>query len=151
MHPFRVPQTSPRPMLRHPNQVPYTQTSHALAVHVDDETLKCIEGILEMEESALMVNNASAIDTSLLYGDSGASTHFIQNRECFFHYLPLGETSGTSSKAGASLKIHGVGTVALKSSVLGVQNVFTLQQSSHCPDVSANLILSADSTKKVGS
>ncbi len=112
----------------------------ALAVHIDDETLKRIEGILETEESALMVNNASAVDTSLLYGDSGASTHFIQNRECFFHYLPLGEMSGTSSKAGASLKIHGVGTVALKSSVLGVQNVFTLSKALHCPDVSANLI-----------
>ncbi|PBK79740.1 hypothetical protein ARMGADRAFT_908197, partial [Armillaria gallica] len=43
--------------------------------------------------SALMVNNASQgnVDTSLLYGDLGASTHFIQNKDCFFHYLPLGE------------------------------------------------------------
>ncbi|PBK70804.1 hypothetical protein ARMSODRAFT_855118, partial [Armillaria solidipes] len=45
----------------------------------------------EAGSSALIVNNASAVDTSLLYGDSGASTHFIQNRDCFFHYLPLGE------------------------------------------------------------
>ncbi len=104
-----------------------------LAAHVNDETLKHIEGILETEEPALMVNNTSAVDTSLLYEDSGALTHFIQNRECFFHYLPLGETSGTSSKAGMSLKIHGVGTVALKSSILGIQNMFTLS-------ISANLI-----------
>ncbi len=112
----------------------------ALAAHIDDETLKLVEGILEAEESALMVNNTSAVDTSLLYRDSGASTHFIQNRDCFFHYLPLGEMSGTSSKAGASLNIHGIGTVALKLSILGVQNVFMLSKTLHCPDVSANLI-----------
>ncbi|KAK0243876.1 hypothetical protein EDD85DRAFT_945197 [Armillaria nabsnona] len=117
----------------------YTNVT-ALAAHVDDKTLKLVEGILEAEELALMVNNTNAIDISLLYGDSGVSTHFIQNRDCFFHYLPLSETSGTSSKAGASLNIHGIGTVVLKSSVLGVQNVFMLSKALHCPDVSANLI-----------
>ncbi len=117
----------------------YTNVT-ALATHIDDETLKIVEGILEAEESALMVNNTSAIDTSLLYGGLWSITHFIQNRDCFFHYLPLGEMSGTSLKAGASLNIHGIGTVALKSSVSGVQNVFMLSKALHCPDVSANLI-----------
>ncbi|KAK0232338.1 hypothetical protein EDD85DRAFT_732314, partial [Armillaria nabsnona] len=72
--------------------------------------------------------------------DSGASTHFIQNRECFFHYMPLGKMSGSSLKAGASLNIQGIGTVALKSSVTGSQNVFTLSKALHCPDVLVNLI-----------
>ncbi len=119
----------------------YTNVT-ALSAHVSDETLKSIEEILGAEESALMVNNASQelVDTSLLYGDSGASTHFIQNKDCFFHYMPLGETSGTSSKAGASLNIQGIGSIALKSSISGVQNIFTLSKALHCPDVSANLI-----------
>ncbi|PBK89040.1 hypothetical protein ARMGADRAFT_1115248 [Armillaria gallica] len=79
----------------------YTNVT-ALSAHVSDETLKLIEEILGAEESALMVNNTSQelVDTSLLYGDSGASTHFIQNKDCFFHYMLLGEMSGTSSKAG---------------------------------------------------
>lgn len=97
----------------------YTNVT-TLSVHVDSETMELIKRILE-EESALMVNNASQlIDTSLLYGDSRASTHFIQNKDCFFHYLPLGETTGTSLKASAMLNIQGIGTVALKSSVSGV-------------------------------
>ncbi len=48
--------------------------------------------------------------------------------------------SGTSSKAGASLNIQGIGSVALKSSISGMQNIFTLSKALHCPDVSANLI-----------
>ncbi|PBK76313.1 hypothetical protein ARMSODRAFT_864124, partial [Armillaria solidipes] len=72
--------------------------------------------------------------------DSSASTHFIQNKDCFFHYLLLSETAGTLSKAGAALKIQGISTVALKSTVEGIQNVFTLSKALHCPDISANLI-----------
>ncbi|SJL14141.1 uncharacterized protein ARMOST_17596 [Armillaria ostoyae] len=119
----------------------YTNVT-ALSAIIDDETLKSIERALEAEKSAMMVNNASQglVDTSLLYGDSGASTHFIQNKDCFFHYMPLGETTGTSSKAGAALNIQGIGTVALKSTVSGIQNVFTLSKALHCPDVSTNLI-----------
>ncbi len=114
----------------------------ALSTHISDETLKSIEEILGAEESALMVNNASQelVNISLLYRDSGASTHFIQNKDCFFHYMPLGETSGTSSKAGASLNIQGIGSIALKSSISGMQNVFTLSKALHCLDISANLI-----------
>ncbi len=118
----------------------YTNVT-ALNTRIDGETLEAIEKVLR-EEMVLVVNNASkgSVDNSLLYGDSGASTHFIQNRECFFHYMPLGETSGSSSKAGASLNIQGVGTVALKSLVADSQNIFTLSKALHCPDISANLI-----------
>ncbi len=64
----------------------------ALSAHVSNETLKSIEEILGAEESVLMVNNASQelVDTSLLYGDSGASTHFIQNKDCFFPLYAAG-------------------------------------------------------------
>ncbi len=118
----------------------YTNVT-ALNTRIDDETLKAIEKILG-EETALVVNNASQgfVDNSILYGDSGASTHFIQNRECFFHYMPLGKTSGSSSKAGATLNIQGIGTIALKLSVSGSQNIFTLSKALHCPDILANLI-----------
>ncbi len=113
----------------------------ALNATVNSETLEAIEKVLK-EETVLVVNNASkgTVDNSLLYGDSGASTHFIQNRDCFFHYMPLGKTSGSSSKAGASLNIQGIGTIALKLSIAGSQNIFTLSKALHCPDISANLI-----------
>lgn len=118
----------------------YTNVT-ALNTHIDGETLEAIEKVLR-EETVLVVNNASkgSVDNSLLYGDSGASTHFIQNRECFFHYMPLGEMSESSSKAGASLNIQGVSTVALKSSVADSQNIFMLSKALHCPNISANLI-----------
>ncbi len=119
----------------------YTNVT-ALSTIIDDETLKSIERALEAEKSAMMVNNASQglVDTSLLYRDSGVSTHFIQNKDCFFHYMPLGETTGTLSKAGTALNIQGIGTVALKSTVSGSQNIFTLSKALHCPDISTNLI-----------
>ncbi|PBK88160.1 hypothetical protein ARMGADRAFT_937741 [Armillaria gallica] len=55
-------------------------------------------GSVYTNKTVLVVNNAiqGFIDNSILYRDSGASTHFIQNRECFFHYMPLGKTSGSS-------------------------------------------------------
>lgn len=56
----------------------YTNVT-VLSMHIDDETLKSIERALEAKELVMMVNNANQgyVDTSLLYRDSGVSTHFI--------------------------------------------------------------------------
>ncbi len=112
----------------------------ALNTFIDKETLETAYQEIAGENTALVVNNHSpGLDTSRMYGDSGASTHFVQNRDHFFNYIPL-ETSGSSSKVGAALKVLGTGTVAVKTTIGGTEKIITFSKMLHCPDVSANLL-----------
>ncbi len=110
-----------------------------LNAYVDGDLMKEIEEKTQESEAALVVNNSSpGLDKSRMYGDSGASTHFVQNRDLFFNYVPLGDTSGTSSKVGALLNVLGTGTVAMKP--IGSESIITFSRTLHCPDMSANLL-----------
>ncbi|KAK0244464.1 hypothetical protein EDD85DRAFT_759783, partial [Armillaria nabsnona] len=112
----------------------------ALNTFIDKETLGMAYQVIAGENTALVINNHSpGLDTSRMYGDSGVSTHFVQNRDHFFNYIPL-ETSGSSLKVGATLKVLGNGTVTVKTTIEGTEKIITFSKTLHCPDISANLL-----------
>ncbi|PBK93352.1 hypothetical protein ARMGADRAFT_891405, partial [Armillaria gallica] len=58
---------------------------------IADTSSSAAGSITTNSEAALVVNNSSpGLDKSRMYGDSGALTHFMQNRDLFFNYVPLG-------------------------------------------------------------
>ncbi|PBK70580.1 hypothetical protein ARMSODRAFT_973906 [Armillaria solidipes] len=100
----------------------------ALNACVNKKTLEEIDKKTAGEDMAWVINNHNpGLDTSQMYGDSGASTHFVQNRDHFFNYIPL-ETSGSSSKVGVALKVLGTGTVAVKTTTEGVEKIITFNK-----------------------
>ncbi len=69
----------------------------------------------------------------------GVIRSFPLTRDHFFNYIPL-ETSGSSSKISVALKVLGTGMVAMKMTTEGVEKIITFSKTSHCPDVSVNLL-----------
>lgn len=60
------------------------------------------------------------------------------NRDTFLNYVLLKNSMGGSLKAGANLKIIGIGTIAFETDT---KTVVKLEKVLHCPEISVNLIL----------
>ncbi|SJL12629.1 uncharacterized protein ARMOST_16058 [Armillaria ostoyae] len=115
-----------------------TTNVFALNGSLGEDTKRMIEE--QIQEKAWVAKGTEMLDSSRLYSDSGVSTHFVKQRLAFSAYIPLTNIAGGLSKDGVMFKVEGTGTVAIKTSMNGMDSVVKLERALHCPDISANLI-----------
>ncbi len=93
-----------------------------------------------MPKKAWIAKGIETLDSLRLFSNSRASTHFMKQRFAFSAYVLLMNIAGGSSKDSVKFKVEGMGTMAIKTSMNGVESVVKPQRALYCPDISANLI-----------
>ncbi len=95
----------------------------------------------QIQEKAWVAKGTEMLDSSKLYSDSGGKYPLCETETCLFHLYPRSRTSPVArQKMGVTFKVKGTGTVAIKTSMNGMDSVVKLERALHCPDISANLI-----------
>ncbi len=100
----------------------------ALNGTLGEDIKRMIDEQVQCAKKAWIVKGTETLDSSRLFSDSVASTHFVKQRLAFSAYVPLTNITGGLSKDGVMCKVEGMGTMAIKTSMNGAESVVKFQR-----------------------